>query len=159
MIEHEIIIRPALDKRHTDPSKNYGIQGCDMVFYAKGASGAIQFVLYTQWHLPHVQKELSAKCKGGSSYCPRQPLPADIGYHSKVPMYDGQEPIDDNCKLTGGRCYYDGSGLQAEQYYEILVRGGLDALWEALDQRYYDTFTEEPKSAVLAQEARQENNE
>ena len=88
MLEREFGIRPAFDKRNADPSKNYGIHGAEMFFYVKGPDGAIQFVIYTQWHLPNEHQELVANCTG--RHCSMEPMAADIGYHSPKPMYDGQ---------------------------------------------------------------------
>lgn len=51
-------------------------------------------------------------------------------------------PIDEipNCEYLGVPCYCDGSALQAEDYYEILVNQGEDALWKALENYYHQTF-------------------
>ena len=55
MFTKEITIAPAYDKRNIDPKKNYGgIHGCEMRFVLKGECGAVQFVLYTNWQLPHL---------------------------------------------------------------------------------------------------------
>lgn len=146
----EIIIAPSWDKRDPNPSKNYGIHGCNMSFYVKGETGAIQFVIYTNWHLPHVQKELIEGCKGskteysGCHFCRLEPMPADIGYHSPVPHYEGQEPMSKACELLGGKpCYYDSSTLNAKRYFDIMVEKGSDALWEALEEYYNDVFNKE----------------
>ena len=57
---------PAFDRRK-DPKGNYGIHGVDMRMILKGDKGAVQFVLYTNWHLPHVQEELNLKAIGQDS--------------------------------------------------------------------------------------------
>ena len=144
----EVLVLPAFDKRDTNPSKNYGIHGCNLCFYVKGEKGAVQFIIYTNWHLPHVQKELISKCHGsrtefsGHHFCHLEPIPADIGYHSPKPMYDSQEPISTECDLIGkGKpCYYDGSSLNAEGYFQIMVEGGSEALWKALEEYYHNRF-------------------
>lgn len=112
------------------------------------------------------------------------PLPADIGYHSPKPMFEGHEamgskrrtgehefialgtnpdgtdkmvemPIYEdtppneipNCEYLGCPCYYDGSSLQAEEYYKILATFGEEALWTALEDYYNNRFeTEENES-------------
>lgn len=138
--KREIVMRPAYDKRDPDPSKNYGIHGVDMAFYLTGEKGTIQFVVYTNWQLRHVQEEMDRKhdmSEDGRwlhSFC--HPQPADIGYHSPVPKYEGQDPITSKCSFIQGDCYYDGSSLSAEPIYWKLVEGGSDAVWKELEGWY-----------------------
>ena len=127
-MKREIRIRPAFDKRDPDPSKNYGIHGAELAFYLSGEKGAVQFVIYTGWHLPHVASEIGVSA----------PMGADVGYHSKVQLYGGQESIDDNCEFTGGKCYYNGSGLAAESMFKLLVEEGHEAVWNRMEQLYID---------------------
>lgn len=135
-LERRVVFAPAFDKRDPNPSKNYGIHGVDMRMYVIGPRGAVQFVLYTGWHLPHVREELDAR--PSRKRCLDHPMPADLGYHSPIPTYEGQEEWGrDNCELLGCRCYYDGSGLNAERIYEVLLREGSEGVWRELEA-YYD---------------------
>jgi hypothetical protein len=139
--EREIVLVPAYDKRHKDPKKNYGIHGVELRFYLKKDNRAIQFVLNTNWQLPSVTNEMLNKYPSPKEvellFCP---VPYDLGYHSPVPMYDGQEPISDNCEITGGDCYYDGSTLAAENIYKILLYHGSDGVWKELERVWRDKF-------------------
>ena len=77
-------------------------------------------------------------------------MPADLGYHSKKPHYDGQQPTGENCEYCDGKpCYYDGSGLNANDAMYALVNGGDNALWAFLDGYYNYVFNggEYPKPA------------
>ena len=128
---------PAFDRRDPDPNKNYGIHGVDLRMIVKGEHGAVQFVLYTEWMLPHVQDEMDCR---NPPYRPR-PVPADLGYHAHKPQYDGQEPSQRSCQyLDGAPCYYDGSGLQAIEVFKMLLSGGSDAVWKFLEERYHSMF-------------------
>ncbi len=49
IMQREITMTPAYDKRDPDPSKNYGVHGVNIVYVLKGKLGAVQFVLYTNW--------------------------------------------------------------------------------------------------------------
>jgi hypothetical protein len=140
MFEKLITFTPAYDKRHPDPSKNYGIHGVSIKFVLIGSEGATQFVLYTNWQLPHVTKEHLDKQLGVELFF--MPMPADLGYHSKVPHYEGQEPIEQNCEYTKGPCYYDGSGLAAERVYKVLLEKGDEGVWGELEKYYYDIFSQ-----------------
>ncbi len=131
-----IELTPAFDKRHSDPSKNYGIHGVDLRMILQGKLGAVQFVLYTNWQLPHVTAEQNNR--KGHLFC--QPLPADLGYHAPTPQHEGQ-PSQPNCPyLDGQPCYYDGSGLQAEAVYQTLLTEGSEGVWNVLKQKYKSLF-------------------
>lgn len=95
------------------------------------------------------------------------PTAADVGYHSKVPRYEGQMPIrkvvkwgEKNgdtwtetvwgdptpCEYTGGNCYYDGSGLQAEELWlKVLNARNTDIIWMELEDRYKYWLEGNPK--------------
>lgn len=143
--ERIVTMSPAFDKRHTDPKKNYGIHGVDLRMVLKGPRGATQFLLYTGWHLPHVESELELKPCGLS-----RPLPADRGYHWSEPRYEGQ--TSQKCDLLpGGICYYDGSGLNAEPLYHLLLTKGSEGVWKDLEDYYNDLdgrATEASESSV-----------
>lgn len=147
-MERIITFEPAYDKRDPNPRKNYGIHGVNLRFVLKGDKGAVQFVIYTNWMLPHVTQELLHKASGKeliSRYIEFTflPMPADRGYHSPVPMYEGQSIVSDSCEYLDGKpCYYDGSGLTAEDIYKRLVAEGDSAVWEELESYYKQTFGE-----------------
>lgn len=167
--EQIVELEPAFDKRHSDPSKNYGIHCVTLRMVLKGPEGAVQFVLYTGWFLPKVQEELERK----GSHISLRPMPCDLGYHSPKPMYEGHEPMGSedystwrepteeekamglNCKMPdpkptgtftpcdlvgGGPCYYDGSGLNAERIYKVLLTKGHKGVWKELEKYYKDVF-------------------
>ena len=136
-------IAPAYDKRNSDPSKNYGIHGCDMRFLLGGEKGVVQFVLFTNWHLPNVTKEFVHKPVKDSIdlECRFLPMPADLGFHSPTPMYEGQNICQDKCDYLDGKpCYYDGSGLNAIGIYNVLLEKGSDGIWKELEEYYYKVF-------------------
>lgn len=127
----DIRFHGAWDKRDSNPSKNYGIHGVELRMYVGGPDGATQFVLDTGWHW----------IKTSSDHL--FPFPADLGYHSPKPMYGGESSL--NCDVLpalglGDRCYYDGSGLNAERIYKVLLEEGDRGVWRELTQYYADTF-------------------
>lgn len=131
-LERRFEVQPAFDRT----AEGYGVHGAEMRWYVIGPQGAIQFVLFTNWHLPHVQARLDARMDSQFPHLSCHPQPADIGYHSFKPRYEGQQILQKNCHLLNASCYYDGSSLQAEEFYQTLITKGLDALWEALEKRY-----------------------
>ncbi len=140
----EICFFPAWDKRSDDPKKNYGIHGVELRFHLVGPDLAVQFVLYTNWQLPHVREELDAKTTNPCyPHLLCHPMAADLGYHSRTPRYDDQKPMLGSCDLLGGApCYYDGSALNAERIYDVLLREGDKGVWREL-QAYYESLLAE----------------
>ena len=140
-LTREIKFYRAYDKRDADPKKNFGIHGVELAFYLKGPEGIVQFKLYTNWQLPHVQKEMNERPPHPRfPYMFHEPMPLDLGYHSPRPLYEGQTPISRTCELLGGTCYYDGSTLNAEPVFNILVAEGEEAVWNYLENYYKETF-------------------
>lgn len=138
MTERIVESRPAYDRS----DEGYGVHGVDLRFILKGKEGAVQFVIFTNWHLPHVHDRMVDRC-GSDGFCSLKPMPADVGYHSPVPKYEGQTVSKDACEYLDGRpCYYDGSGLHAEKVFAILVAEGIEKMWEHLESYYKDLFGE-----------------
>ncbi len=141
-MEKIIEFTPAFDKRNPDPNKNYGVHGVEIRFVLKGPLGATQFVLLTNWQLPHVQEEFDARRDWGPDGHFLKPFPTDLGYHSPKPMYDGQEPMKGPCQyVDGGVCYYDGSSLAADDVFKRLLAEGTSGVWNVLEETYNERFT------------------
>jgi hypothetical protein len=136
----------AYDKRSKDPMHNYGVHGVNVRFLLHGPAGAVQFVIYTNWHLPNVQAEMDSQPLRENRqlwYVHHKPMAADLGYHSPVPRYRGQQPAQLDCPVLGGKpCYYDGSGLNAEPVFEALLREGDEGVWRELRSYYARVFGE-----------------
>ncbi len=135
----KVQVRPAFDKRHPDDGKNYGIHGGDLLFTLIGDKGAVTFLLYTNWHLPHVVEEFH--CRPDHLIC--KPLPADIGYHSPHAMYEGQKPRHEACEYIGVPCYQDGSASYADEFYQEMITKGTKGLWKKMKEYYESCFERE----------------
>ena len=166
---------PAYDRRDPDPKKNFGIHGVDLRMVLKGPEGAVRFVVYTNWQLPHVTKENHTLARIGKLTdtlmgCLFDPMPADLGYHSPKPMYPDQKPMGAEkldfdhketlkglsgdieipttvktgtftpCEYLGGGPCYDGSTMNAERIYEVLLREGSKGVWRELREYYNGVF-------------------
>ena len=127
---------PGFDKRSDNPATNYGIHGAECKFLVQGPKGVVQFVIYTNW--------MPRSCRiAWNAHKPAhllQPMAADLGYHSYNPIYPDQEPMTDECQYLGGRCYYDGSSLNAEPLLDLLIEEGDGAVWARLEAKYHQTF-------------------
>ena len=136
MKERIIEFTPAYDKRDPEPIKNYGTHGVDIRFVLKGREGAVHFLIYTNWQLPHVIQEAKDKSWPQSLY---EPMPADLGYHSLQPQQD--QLRTENCPYLDGKpCYYDGSSLAADSVFDRLLQEGDAGVWDALENYYADIF-------------------
>jgi len=144
MEEFEKIIKisPPYDKRSADPSKNYGIGGMTITFILKGALGATQFTFYTGQYQKHTADELWRKDE--LKHNPFKGMGADIGCHSRKPSYEGQNSTDEDCDLVGGKCFYDGSSLQASEFEDEFLTNGEPAVWKMLEERYNMWLTPSP---------------
>ena len=130
---------------HKNPSKNYGIASCRVFFYVIGDKGAVQWMIGTDWYpeaaRDHLRKVRTPAFLAQFGDIERvQPECWDIGYHSRAPMYEGQTSMSDECHLLGGECYYDGSGIWAEEWREGFLNGGTDWLWPKLEEYYRYIF-------------------
>jgi hypothetical protein len=121
-----------------EPSRNYGISTMRMVFYVKGPKGVIQWMIGTEWGIKPVRDHLENFAHHRHEF--RAPTGWDLGYHSLTPHYEGQTIQDKDCKVLGAPCYYDGSGLNADDLIEGFLAGGTDWLWPKLEEYYACTF-------------------
>jgi hypothetical protein len=136
VFEKTVTFMPAFDKRDPDPSKSYGIGGVTIRFVLRGERGATQFLILTDWYLPHVQKELKGKDQSFNSI---QPTGADIGYHAYSPQFEDQRPMAE-CDVLGCACYYDGTSLGASEFIPTFLAGGCEAVWKMLENEYLERF-------------------
>lgn len=136
-LEKIIKFRPAYDKRHADPTKNYGIGGVKCYMVLKGKRGAVHFIFGTGMYLPETHRNWLSKFP---EHDPVRYMGYDVGYHSFEPQYKGQDSILDCDWLNGKECYGDGSTLMAEEWMDIFVREGDEKIWQMLEEYYYDEF-------------------
>jgi hypothetical protein len=123
---------------------SHGVHGLTIQFVSTGEKGAVQFALYTGWLPQYKSKDgigYRSIDKWGTLLDMLYPMPADLGCHSRTPMYEDQKTMP--CQyLDGADCYYDGSGLNATDAMYALVNGGDVALWTFLDAYYECVFNE-----------------
>lgn len=126
-LRREIRWHPGFDKRaDPDPKeRQYGCHSMVLTFYLHGDHGTVQFKIYTGW-LPG-QERMARPLLA--------PMAADLGYHWDSPRYEEQSWLA--CDLrSGGKCYYDGSGLAAEDLFSRFLAEGEAVVWATLEERY-----------------------
>lgn len=166
-IKFERIVKfsPPFDKRSNKPNENYGIGSMRIWFILKGKHGAVQVCFNTPFYLPETIDEYNrignkgkttpsdlrdenGKAKGFDCW--------DVGYHSPKPMYEGQTKTECDI-LKKGFCYYDGSGLRGNRdgLPELFYSKGDEAIWEYLENYYYERFNLEKPIAPRSNSASQ----
>lgn len=133
----------------------HGMHGANMRFLLKGAFGTVDFVVYTNWYAKDTVERIENDKKrwvprGSGSFDVGHlaslffgPMPADLGYHALDVSESRKEWMQprDNCPYLDGKpCYYDGSGLNAEPVFELLVTQGSEAVWDYLHDYYVDVL-------------------
>lgn len=117
--------------------RGHGIHGMEIRWYLRGPAGGAQFVLFTDW----VPGRPPVK-----SLAYMYPMGADVGYHSRRPIYEDDQPFSDSCEMTGGGvCYYDGSGMRAQELVHVFKEFGEQAIWDEL-QSVYDSLPVEAET-------------
>ena len=127
ILERAVIFEPGYDD---DVPGRYGRHGMEIRWLLRGPRGAVQFLMNTGW-VPGVK---GVEPRISDLF----PMATDIGYHAKVPQYEGAEEfsLHEKCDYIGGKCYYDGSGLQAEEIMKHFIVDGEKVIWAALEARY-----------------------
>lgn len=141
--ERDVIFYPGYDKRDPNPSKNYGICGGRLIFVLKGTKGAIQFMVGMPLYPDTAVQHLINHHNGNAYEIAKSMKPSgwDVGYHSHEPMYEGHEPMQGECHIIGGKCFYDGSSLRADEWLSEFLVGGTNWLWPQMEREYRDRFS------------------
>lgn len=156
----EIKFEPGYNYLHETGPKRRGQHGMTIRFLLHGSKGSTVFALGTSWTPPGQVDADKTRENGYHSeaiHCDRwelteigglmapvrfgytrPPSGYDLGYHWRTPLYEGQEEyVRDNCEfLDGDQCYYDGSGLQANEVLADFIVEGDEAVWRWLHERY-----------------------
>ena len=140
-MEKLVQFEAAYDKRDPDPSKNCGVHGVNIRFILRGKEGAVQFLIFTNWMLPQVQRERDSEPLTRFPYMFHKPMASDVGYHSPKPVHGNDNPVSENCPILGGvPCYSESSGLYAEEVFDRLLKEGDAGVWDELKSYYKDIF-------------------
>lgn len=142
-LRRTIAFRPGYECSRVGP-KSHGVHGMTLLFVLSGPKGATQFVIFTNWlpstveqHHVAIDDRKRKTLSDWEAHVRFDPMGADVGFHAHVPQYEGQIPMGDSCEWLGGKpCYYDGSGLAAEDLLSRFLKEGTNAVWETLKARY-----------------------
>jgi len=156
-MEHKILFLPAFDRTDPDPKKNYGVGDLGIKFLVIGNKGIVEFDLSTNWYFDYVMdrrvewiKDLVQQKKENflikHVLCPK---PMDLCYYSSVKVFE------DDCYFENGLHFLENKSLVYYGYkymdekenmvahdvaYWRLIKQGEDALWQYLEEYYYEVF-------------------
>lgn len=139
----ETVFTGAYDWVRPNSCENFGIHGMNVNFWLKGPAGGISICIFTNWMLPQNQASTQEMyTRQGSPWEPGvlcKPWIADVSYHAREPQYKGQY-CQESCKITGGKCYSDGSASWGDQWQEGFLHGGSDWLFSRMEDYYRMLF-------------------
>ena len=131
-----IMFKPGFDWRADEPNRNFGIGSTRIWFVLSGEKGAVQWQIGTDWYPESARIHLR---NFPPTTDPNKPQGWDLGYHSRRPMYEEHSTMECDV-LPEGRCYNDGSGLNADLPIEGFLNGGDDWVWNRLEAYYAHVF-------------------
>lgn len=134
--ERAVVFEPGFGRNPEEgslpSSERYGRSAMSIRFLLRGDAGVVQFLMGTGW----VPEKEEIGGWGYSDWVAHRPFSRDVGYHARTAHYEGQESMG-QCEYLGAECFYDGSGLLAEEVMADFFDRGERAVWERL-HRYYD---------------------
>lgn len=142
----KLFFKPGFHWPHKNPARDYGNGSVQLRFVLVGPKGAVQWLIGTEW-MPEAARNDVDRRRAIHGLPPRdgsKPNGYDLGYHSPVPRYEDQSPMDGDCDVISGKCFYDGSGLNADLLVEGFLNGGDDWVWNRLEAFYRSTFEDAP---------------
>lgn len=140
ILQRAVIFQPGYNSdRDAPPSRNYGVHGMGITWCLRGPKGAACFKISTDWIPGELSPGHGLDANGMSSIHRLFPMGTDVGYHARNPQWEGQEQCaHGECHLIDGRCYYDGSGLEASDLIKEFILEGESVVWKALETVYRD---------------------
>ncbi len=133
--ERALIFEPGFgldpDESVKPSSQRYGRSAMRIRWLARGPRGAVQFLMSTGWTPEPAPRD--PRYPALRDWAHTSPSAWDLGYHARVPQYEGAEQYGSQpCEYLGAPCWYDGSGLNAEPVLAALFDRGEAGVWDAL---------------------------
>lgn len=129
--EERVIVAPGFVAIDDNPSKNFGIAGCRLIFAKR--KGDVIFDITFLTDLMPTQETQRTSGELRTRLHMMQPLCQGLYMHSLKPIEDAYE--NDGCNLTGGKCWGQlGSALYGDVIQQRLLNEGSVAMWDELDK-------------------------
>lgn len=143
--ERILAIQHPFDKRDADPAKNYGISSMGMTFCLRKDGNAIAVTIATGTHLLTIVAEMISRGPAASSAVFEATGMSLTSHWATEPPEDiGHEQYNQRCIwLDWAPCHCNvGSQHAARVLCDLFIEKGPDALWEALELAWMNTFAQ-----------------
>lgn len=135
-LRREIQWQPGYDYRNNPEKRQFGCHGMNIRWLLIGPLGAVQFLIYSSWLPSWVESGPWGNTIDTHDDRVFGPMGADLGHHWSTPTYE-----DEGCQkcdiLPGGECFYDGSGMAADDLLGVLLTEGHEAVWCRMESEYH----------------------
>ena len=118
--------------------RGHGVHGMEVRWFLRGWAGAVWLVMFTDWIPGERAPGHGLPPSGPYDGWKRYPDGGGLGYHARVPQYEGQELYRDECDVIGGPCYCDEWASGADEPVKLFIEQGEQVIWDALESRYAD---------------------
>lgn len=154
-----VLFQPGYNYLHETGPRRRGQHGMEITFAFIGPLGATTFVFNTMWSplgevdpSPSWGQPCHVDREGQYVHHPRG---VDVGRHwgSPIPGYEEYAYQSSNCRITGGFCEYDGSGLRADKLLREFISKGEPAVWRELIAFYRSLALESQSSDIEKENA------
>jgi hypothetical protein len=142
--ERAIVFEPGFGmdpaERSKPASQQYGRHSMQMRWLLRGPRGVAQFLMSTGWTPEPAPAD--PRWPTALDWMTTSPSAGDLGYHARVPQYEGAEQYGEQpCLYLAASCWYDGSGLAADPVLADFFDRGEVAVWEALREVHDELLT------------------
>jgi hypothetical protein len=114
----------------------HGVHGMEIRWLLRGPAGAVWLALGTMWTPGELVPGHGLPLDGRIAPQDRQPSGYGLGYHARIPHYEGHQVSRADCDVISGPCYTDMSFGGADEPVGRFVAEGEQAIWDALETEY-----------------------
>lgn len=126
---------PGYNCPETGP-QSHGVHGMEIRWLLRGPAGGVWLNMFTDWIPGERTPGHGLPPDGPYDGWKRYPDGAGLGYHARVPMYEGHEIDREHCDVIGGPCYGDMWFGGADEPVKRFVVEGEQVIWDALETAY-----------------------
>lgn len=134
-LEESVQFAPGYNCPERGP-QSHGVHGMEIHWNLRGPAGAVWLAMFTGWTPGELYPGHGLPPSGRIADRSLYPDGAGLGYHARVPQYEGQEAWRDECGVIGGLCYYDVWLSGADEPVGRFAAEGEQVIWDALEGRY-----------------------